>query len=60
MATIPLEELDVFVKAEELSDAVWDVVVTWSGLAQHTVGERLVRAADSVGANIAEGYGRGT
>lgn len=44
--------------AEELADLVWDVVVTWEPFAKSSVGHQLVRAADSVGANIAEGYGR--
>jgi four helix bundle protein len=44
--------------AEELADRVWEVVGPWEGFAKRTVGQQLVRAADSVGANIAEGYGR--
>jgi four helix bundle protein len=36
------------------------IVVKWSVFARDTVGKQLVKAADSVGANIAEGTGRGT
>jgi four helix bundle protein len=43
-----------------MSDALWTLVVKWDRLAQDTVGKQLVRAADSVGANIAEGVGRGS
>lgn len=32
----------------------------WNVFARDTVGKQLVRAADSIGANIAEGTGRGT
>ena len=32
----------------------------WNLFARDTVGKQLVRAADSIGANIAEGTGRGT
>jgi four helix bundle protein len=46
--------------SERLSDAVWEVVLGWGGLARDTVGKQIVRSADSVGANIAEGSGRGT
>lgn len=52
------ETLRVYKTAERLSDAVWRIVSKWSGLAKDTVGPQLVRAADSIGANIAEGNGR--
>jgi four helix bundle protein len=58
MARTNFENLRVYQLAEELADEVWDVVVTWSVFARDTVGKQLVRAADSVGANIAEGSGR--
>jgi four helix bundle protein len=60
MASKGFENLDVYRLSEELADAIWDLVSQWEGFAQRTVGEQLVRAADSVGANIAEGTGRGT
>lgn len=37
---------------------VWPIVARWPMLARDTVGKQLVRAADSVWANTAEGYGR--
>jgi four helix bundle protein len=58
MAKFALEDLRVYAMAEELADLVWDVVAGWESFAKSTVGHQLVRAADSVGANIAEGYGR--
>ena len=54
------ENLAVYQLSERLADVVWDVVVTWSSLARDTVGKQLIRAADSIGANIAEGDGRGS
>jgi len=39
---------------------VWKVVYKWDMFARDTVGKQLVRAADSIGANIAEGSGRGS
>lgn len=54
------EHLDVYRLAEDISDAAWDLVVRWDSFSRETVGRQLVRAADSIGANIAEGTGRGT
>jgi len=54
------EDLRVYQLAEVLADDVWDVVIRWNRLAQDTVGKQLVRAADGIGSNIAEGTGRGS
>lgn len=51
-------ELDVYRLSEELSDLIWFAYDTWDSKAQHTLGLQVVRAADSIAANIAEGYGR--
>jgi four helix bundle protein len=58
MMSASFESLRVYQAAEALADLVWDVVSEWKPLAQDTVGRQLIRAADSIGANIAEGYGR--
>ncbi len=60
MARSHFENLRVYQLAEELADHLWEIVLTWQRLAQNTVGEQMVDAADSIGANIAEGAGRGT
>lgn len=54
------EDLRVYKLSEELADAVWFAVLGWPTLSKDTVGKQLVRAADSIGANIAEGSGRGS
>lgn len=54
------ENLQIYKLSEKLSDQLWKIVVRWHMLAKDTVGKQLVRAADSIGANIAEGSGRGT
>jgi len=53
-----LEDLRIYKLAEDLADEICDVVSQWHPFAKGTVGRQLVRAADSIGANIAEGYGR--
>lgn len=60
MGKTSFEELRVYRAAEGLSDALWRIVRRWDRLASDTIGKQLVRSADSVGANIAEGCGRGT
>lgn len=54
------ENLRVYQLAEELADTVWEVVIKWSPLARETIGKQLINSADSIGANIAEGTGRGS
>lgn len=56
--SLSLEELNIYKLADEFSDRVWEVVSTWDYFSKKTLGDQWVRAADSVGANIAEGYGR--
>lgn len=60
MANKGFESLDVYRLSEELADILWDMVKEWQPLARDTVGKQLIRAGDSVGANIAEGHGRGS
>ena len=59
MAFLKFEDLRVFKSAEAFADEVWDIVGDWEMFAKLTVGKQLVRSADSIGANIAEGTGRG-
>lgn len=46
--------------AERLADEIWEVVSKWDYFAKRTVGEQIVKAADSISANIAEGAGCGS
>ena len=46
--------------SEKLADSIWKVARGWDQLAKDTIGRQLIRVADSIGANIAEGTGRGS
>jgi len=54
------ENLRVYQLAEEIADLAWKVVGGWEHLAQQTVGIQFIKSADSMGADIAEGSGRGS
>jgi four helix bundle protein len=60
MGTSGFEKLHVYRLSEELADAIWDMVQEWKILARDTVGKQIIRCGDSIGANIAEGHGRGS
>ncbi len=55
---LTFEELRVLQAAEAVADGIWRQVVRWDTFARDVVGKQLARAADSVGANIAEAFGR--
>lgn len=57
---VAFQKLRVYLTAEKLADETWRLVKKWPHFERDTVGKQLVRAADSIGANIAEGYGRGS
>ena len=54
------ESLRIYRLSEELSDLIWDIVSAWEKFSRNTIGSQIVRSSDSIGANIAEGNGRGT
>jgi len=60
MASLSFENLRVYQLSEQLADEIWRIVRTWDALSRDTVGKQIVRAVDSIGANIAEGSGRGS
>jgi four helix bundle protein len=59
VARTNFENVRVHILAEQLADEVWKVERTWESLERDNVGRQLVRAAGSVGADIAERSGRG-
>ena len=53
-----LKDLEIYKLAEQLSDIIWNIVLKWDYFSKVTVGKQIVDSADSIAANIAEGYGR--
>ena len=60
MARTGFENLRVYQLAEEIADLSWEMVIRWEPLAKDTVGKQLINSSASIGANIAEGTGRGS
>jgi len=55
---LQLNDLTSYVTAFSFSNQVWDIVIKWEYFARDTIGKQFVNAADSISANIAEGFGR--
>lgn len=55
---ILLEDLDIYQLAIEAGEYVWNIVIKWEYFPKKTTGAQFVEAADSIAANISEGYGR--
>jgi len=52
------EDLKVLKSAEVIADSIWKQVSQWDEFARDVVGKQITRSADSIGANIAESFGR--
>ena len=55
---LTIKKISAYNKSFDFSNEVWDIVIKWDYFAKDTVGKQLVRSADSISANIAEGVGR--
>jgi four helix bundle protein len=53
-----LEGLKVYSSSMKLGEDVWNIVRGWDYFQKDTIGKQLIRAVDSVAANISEDYGR--
>ena len=53
-----LEELEIYKLSLNIGERVWDIVMKWDNFSKETIGKQLIRAVDSVSANLSEGYGR--
>lgn len=47
-----LDELRVYKIAMEISEKVWSIVNSWDYFSKDTIGKQLIRACDSIAANL--------
>ena len=57
---LKLNDIEAYKIAFKLSNYVWYLVIKWDSFSKDTIGKQMVRAVDSISANIAEGFGRYT
>ena len=53
-----IDDLRVYQMSMQLAEKVWGVVLKWDSFAKYSIGKQYTEAADSIGANISEGFGR--
>ena len=53
-----LEELKIYQLYMKMADDIWYIVYQWNYFEKDTIGKQLVRAADSIAANLSEGFSR--
>jgi len=52
------QDLDVYKRASELFPRIYRLVRSWSAFDQRELGSQLIRAANSIHANLAEGFSK--
>jgi len=58
MTHILLKDLKIYQKALIISNKSWEIYQKFDWRIKKTIGDQFITAIDSIGANIAEGYGR--
>ncbi len=53
-----LKKFKIIDQANQIGDIIWEEVILWNYFNKDTIGKQLVRAADSISANLSEAYGR--
>ena len=53
-----IDDLRVYQIAMKLAEKVWEIVMKWESFAKYSIGKQYTEAADSIGSNISEGFGR--
>ncbi|MGW8226597.1 MAG: four helix bundle protein [Anaerolineales bacterium] len=55
---LKFEELKILQASETIADDIWNEVNKWDPFTRDVVGKQLTKSVNSIGANIAEAYGR--
>jgi len=55
---LKLNDIESYKISFQLSNYLWNIIIKWDYFAKKTIGAQFVDAADSISANIAEGFGR--
>jgi len=53
-----LDDLEIYKLSLELSEEFWQIFLALPRQFRFNIGMQMIRSVDSIGANIAEGYGR--
>lgn len=48
----------IYQLAMQLAEKVWEIVMKWDSFEKYSIGKQYTEAADSIGSNISEGFGR--
>lgn len=57
---LKLSDIGAYTVSFYLSNYIWNTTLHWSQFEKDTIGKQFVRSADSISANVAEGFGRYT
>jgi four helix bundle protein len=55
---LDLGRFNLIEHARQIGDSIWKEVLLWNYFEKDTIGKQLVRASDSISANLSEAYGR--
>lgn len=58
MARKEISDFEIYQIAMLVGDKIYSLVNKWDSLNKYTIGKQVLRAVDSIAANISEGYGR--
>ena len=53
-----LDELLVYRLSMDVAEEIWRIIFKWEYFEKDTIGKQLVKAVDSISANLSEGFGR--
>ncbi len=53
-----INDLEIYRLGMQVGEMTYQLVYKWDRLDKNTMGNQLIKASDSISANISEGYGR--